>query len=465
MSEEIPASTEPVANQPAHPRLPYSHEPPFTRWHGLTIVLLALGYSGYYFCRSNLSVVLPQLIADVARHGVTADEAKIHIGSIVSFGVLTYAVGKFLSGSMADLFGGRRNFLGGMAGAIVFTIVFAVSGGFPLFTLAWLGNRLFQSAGWAGLVKVASRWYSYSTYGTVMGILALSYLFGDAISRYVMSLLLGAGMGWRGIFLTGAGLLGILFVANILLLRESSEQRGLPAAIANPLNVYSGETGKEHEQRPNLIEILRPLLASPTFWVVCLISLGSTLLRETLNFWTPDYFVEFAGLSSQQAASRSALFPFFGGLSVIASGLLSDRLGLNGRNRVLFGGFLLATFCLAGLMFTPSSANPWVGVSLVAMTGFLMLGPYAFLSGAISLDFGGKRGSATAAGFIDGVGYLGGYLSGDAVARVTVLYGWGRAFALLTGIAAMTAAAAFVLMVRTHKVELKIEGQAGEGGT
>lgn len=429
----------------------------FTLWHGVTIALLMAGYSGYYFCRSNLSVCLPQMIAEMASRGVAPDAAKIHFGSIVSFGVLIYAVGKFISGSMADMFGGLKNFLGGMAGAILFTVVFALSGGFPLFTLAWLGNRLFQSAGWAGLVKVASRWFSYSTYGTVMGVLALSYLFGDAISRYIMSLLLGAGMGWRGIFLVGAALLTVLLLLCFLFLRETAQERGLPAPIANPLNVYGDKAEEEPEAHQSLSEILRPLLASPTFWVVCLISLGTTLLRETFNFWTPDYFVEFVGLSAPQAASRSALFPLFGGLSVLVSGLLSDRLGLNGRNRVLMGGLALSAVCLGALAITPHGANPWLAVSLVALTGFLMLGPYAFLSGAISLDFGGKRGSATAAGIIDGVGYLGGYLSGDAVARVTVYYGWGRAFALLAGIAALTAAAAFVLVLRTHKTAPEAE--------
>jgi len=182
----------------------------FKGWPLVTIVLLMLGYTGYYFCRSNLSVVLPLLIQEMSHRGISPDLAKIRLGSMVSFGVLAYAVGKFVSGSIADLFGGKKNFLGGMGGAIVFTLIFAMSGGLPLFTLAWLGNRLFQSAGWAGLVKVTSRWFSYSSYGTVMGVLCLSYLFGDALCRYIMSLLLAAGVGWRGIFFVGAGALSVL---------------------------------------------------------------------------------------------------------------------------------------------------------------------------------------------------------------------------------------------------------------
>ena len=427
--------------------------PRFTIWHYVTIALLALGYTGYYFCRSDLSVVMPLLIQDLAHRGMTAHTAEIRLGAIVSASVLAYAVGKFLSGSMADLFGGRRNFLGGMGGAIVFTIVFASTGTLPLFTIAWLGNRLFQSAGWAGLVKVASRWFSYSSYGTVMGLLALSYLFGDAACRYVMSLLLDAGLGWRGIFLTGAALLGVLMLANLIFLRETPQERGLSAPLANPLNVYASDDEKKDDKPLPLGELLRPLLTSFPFWLVCLLSLGTTLLRETFNFWTPTYFVQYVGLTDSQAASRSALFPFFGGLSVVVSGMLSDRLGLNGRNRVLFGGLALVAFCLVALALTPSSANPWVPVGLVALTGFLLLGPYAYLSGAISLDFGGKRGSASAAGIIDGVGYLAGYLSGDAVARITVAFGWRSAFLSLAGVAFFTAAVALVLVVHQHRHE------------
>ena len=186
----------------------------FTAWHGATIALLALGYSGYYFCRSNLSVVLPDLIHDLAQHGISANEAQVRLGFIASAGTMAYAVGKFISGSLADMFGGRRNFLGGMAGSILFTILFVLSGGFPLFTLAWIGNRLFQSTGWVGLVKVASRWFSYSTYGTVMAVLSLSFLFGDAACRWVMSQLMAHGVGWRGVFLAAAGSLAVLLVAN-----------------------------------------------------------------------------------------------------------------------------------------------------------------------------------------------------------------------------------------------------------
>ena len=416
----------------------------FTAWHATTIALLALGYSGYYFCRSNLSVVLPDLMKDLAHHGVTMNEAQVRLGFIASSGTIAYAIGKFISGSIADLFGGRRNFLAGMGGSIFFTILFVAGGGFPLFTLAWIGNRMFQSTGWVGLVKVASRWFSYSAYGTVMAVLSLSFLFGDAACRGVMSQLMAHGVGWRGVFLVAAASLTALLVANVLLLKETPEERGLPAPEANPLNVYAA--GEKHaNEHMGFVAILKPLLGSFPFWLVCLLSLGTTLLRETFNFWTPTYFVQFVGLSSSEAAGRSALFPLLGGVSVLLAGVLSDRLGLNGRNLVLVGGMGACSVCLIALANTPGHASQSLPVVLVALVGFLLLGPYSYLAGAMSLDFGGKRGSATAAGIIDGVGYMAGWLSGDTVARITVRYGWRNAFLALAGAALLTALVALLL--------------------
>jgi OPA family glycerol-3-phosphate transporter-like MFS transporter len=426
---------------------PPSEAPAFTRWHLLTIVLLVLGYSGYYFCRSDFSVALPLLKHDLALRGIPLNTATVRLGSIASAGVLAYALGKFISGSLADLFDGKRSFLAGMAGSILFTLAFALGGGFPIFTMAWIGNRLFQSAGWVGLVKVSSRWFSYSIYGTVMAIISLSYLFGDAASREVMALLLGAGMGWRGLFFTGAASLTVLLVANLLLLRETPQERHLPPPQTNPLNVYANAEADPAPGKAGLGSILRPLLASKFFWMVCGLSLGTTLLRETFNLWMPTYFAEFVGLSNADAASRSALFPLFGGVSVLAAGWMSDRLGLNGRSLVLFGGLAAGTLCLFFLAQVPGHSNPWLPVALVALVGFLLLGPYSYLAGAMSMDFGAETGAATAAGIIDGVGYLAGVLSGDTMARVTVQYGWRNAYLALAVICLLTAVIALILAI------------------
>jgi OPA family glycerol-3-phosphate transporter-like MFS transporter len=117
-----------------------------------------VGYAGYYLCRSNLSVVMPLLVTDLGAQGIAPADARVRLGTLVSLGTFAYAVGKFASGTTADFLGGRSNFLGGMAGAVVCTLLFASSGTLPLFTLAWVLNaalsvgRIVPGAGGSNLV-------------------------------------------------------------------------------------------------------------------------------------------------------------------------------------------------------------------------------------------------------------------------------------------------------------------------
>jgi OPA family glycerol-3-phosphate transporter-like MFS transporter len=412
---------------------------------------MAAGYAGYYLCRSDFSVAMPLLIRELAAHGVSPSAAAIQLGSIASLGVLAYAIGKFPNGWIADFLGGRRNFLFGMGGSILFTVLFGLAGGIPLFTLAWMGNRGVQSMGWVGMVKITSRWFSYSAYGSAMGIISLSYLFGDAASREFMARLIGMGFGWRAVFLAAACTLSVLFLLNLVFLKETPEELGLPEPRANPANLF-GEEG-DAAKPASLGHLLGTFARSPAFWIVCALSLGVTIMRETFNLWTPTYFTQALGMTVAEAARRSALFPLFGGFSVLLAGFLGDRLGKTGRATIIFYGLLLTTAALIVLAvggFGPSQAAP---VALIALVAFLMIGPYSYLAGAISLDFGGKQGSATASGLIDGVGYLGGVLAGNGVAGISVVWGWHGAFVALAAIALLSSLAAGAYLLRFRRKE------------
>jgi sugar phosphate permease len=418
-------------------------------WQALTVALMVIGYAGYYLCRSDFSVALPLIIKELTARGMSAADAKIRLGSIASLAVFGYAFGKFLSGGLADFLGGRRNFLMGMAGSVLFTLLFALGGGIPIFTLAWFGNRLVQSMGWVGMVKITSKWFSFSSYGTVVGIISLSYLLGDAASRQFMGVLIGRGLSWRGVFVVAASVLFALFVLNLLLLKETPRQIGEPEPETNPLNLF-GERGEEPAPS-SLGQLLLPLFLSPAFWFVCLLSLGFTLMRETFNTWTPTYFTEVVRLSEADAAQKSALFPLFGGISVLLAGFLSDRLGRGGRAGIILVGLALTAAGLLALGHAHFGGSTVWPVGLVAFIGFVMIGPYSYLAGAISLDFGGKQGSATAAGIIDGIGYLGGVLAGESMARISIAYGWQGAFTVLAGVAGLSGVAAVLYLVNQRQ--------------
>jgi OPA family glycerol-3-phosphate transporter-like MFS transporter len=416
------------------------------RWQIVTVVLLVVGYAGFYLCRSNLSATMPLIILDLVKAGMDPAQAKSWLGWAVSLGTVAYALGKFAAGSLTDLFGGRRNYLLGMAGAILCTAIVALGGPLPVFTLAWFGNRLLQSLGWPGMVKIASRWFSFSTYGRVMGIISLSFLFGDALARLLIGwLITEMGLSWHGVFWVAAAVLSALWLVNAALIHESPRDLKLPEPVTNPGNLF-GALGED--PRPQSAGPLWSTLArSPAFWTVCLMSLGLTLLRETFNNWTPTYLAHGVGMDAGSAAGKSALFPLFGGVSVILAGYMGDRLARTGRAAIILGGIVLCAVALFLLGSANFAGRPREALVLVAAVGFLLIGPYSYMAGAIALDFGGKRGGATACGIIDGVGYLfGGVLAGNAIARLSDAKGWQGVFLLLAGVAAFTALVAGVFL-------------------
>jgi len=409
----------------------------------ITVLLLFGGYASLYFCRADISVAAPLLIEDLGRHGVSHSEAIVHLGSMASLGVLAYALGKLFLTGLGDFWGGRWNFLIGLSGALVFTLLFASGSSLPLFTFAWIGNRLTQSLSWAGLIKVSSKWFDFSSYGTIIGILSLSYLIGDAGARQAMGVLIEHGFGWRALFVFAAAVAGAMLLANALWLRESRVTLGLGEAKTNPLSLFAAS-----ESRPaSLAALLLPLVRSRAFILVCLLSLGCTIVRETFNIWTPVYLRDYLGFSVSQSAGMSAIFPGVGVASVLLTGWLSDRLGLNGRPLILFIGLTGTAAALLVLMSAHSSLSgsrlPLVAIGAIA---FCLLGPYSYLGGAMALDFGGKQAGAVSSGIIDGVGYLGGVLAGDSVARISVMFGWHGVFMALAAVSALAAAGSGVLL-------------------
>jgi sugar phosphate permease len=170
------------------------------RWRTSTFWVMLLGYVGYYLCRKNLSAAFP-LLEDAFQF------SNEDLGLIASMSTIAYAAGKFINGPLADKFGGRRFFLLGMAGGILFNLVFASVASLTAFVVVWCGCRFFLSMGWGGIVKTIGAWYEPKRHGTVMGLISINFQFGGVAATLFSGLLVAYGLSW--IFgLQEAGLMG-----------------------------------------------------------------------------------------------------------------------------------------------------------------------------------------------------------------------------------------------------------------
>jgi OPA family glycerol-3-phosphate transporter-like MFS transporter len=64
---------------------------------------------------------------------------------------------------------------------------------------------------------------------------------------------------------------------------------------------------------------------------------------------------------------------------------------------------------------------------------------HSMLSGTASMDFGGKRAAATAAGLFDGMQYIGGSFTGFGLGMLLDRFGWGVWAPSMIGFAAIGA--------------------------
>jgi OPA family glycerol-3-phosphate transporter-like MFS transporter len=235
-----------------------------------------------------------------------------------------------------------------------------------------------------------------------------------------------------------AAVLLVIAVLDIFLVKESPERLGLPAPPVNPDNLFT-EKGAE-ERAASLKELLLPYFRSLSFRLVLVMSFGLTAIREAFNFWVPTYLFEVAGMSESAASKFSSLYPVFGMVSILAAGYLSDTVARGRRGVIILLALLLMTAIL-GLM-SANLAGDWLPLLFISLVGLLLLGPYSFLAGAMSLDAGGRKGAATAAGLVDAFGYVGGTLSLWLTGLLAQRVGWNGAFAVLALLAASTAVAA-----------------------
>jgi len=97
------------------------------------------------------------------------------------------------------------------------------------------------------------------------------------------------------------------------------------------------------------VALVRPLLRSRAFLMVCLLGFAATMVRETFNTWNALYLRDFLGYSISHSAALSAIFRGWSHLGP-ARRLGERPTGPNARSLLLVLG--LASTAVALLILT-----------------------------------------------------------------------------------------------------------------
>jgi sugar phosphate permease len=341
-----------------------------------------------------------------------------------------------VNGQLGDKFGARKLVFTGMIVSAFLNIVFSFSTAFTFMLIVWGLNGYFQAMGWSPQVKTMANWFTVAQRGKWMGLMGSCYQIGNAYS-WLLASILAANYGWRVVFWVPAIIFLISSIHFVLRLRNAPEEVGLPP-IEQLRKIAAGEViSKGEGDAPvstvkadvhlGFKETIRICVTNPRIWAVSVAFMCLDIIRYGFFYWAPVYLIEAQGAAITSAGLKLSVLPLAGSAGAIVTGWATGRFFQNRRAPVI--AICLFTLALFSWLFYTSPPGAWMwSLICLAVIGFCTYGPHVLMVGHAAQDFAGRKAAASAAGFIDGWGYVGAAMTGVFTGWLVENYGWGAGF-------------------------------------
>ena len=396
------------------------HTSAFLRRRGLNWLTLGLTYAAMYTARYNFAFANATLSE---KYGFS----KTEVGTIISVSTLVYGISALFNGPIADRLGGRRAMLIGAGGAWIFNLAFGLGAylGFlgtgtlllGYLATAWTLNMYFQSYSALSLIKVSSGWFHVTERGKFSAIFGSMIQGGRAAVYALMTAGAVVALPWQWKFFLPAGIVFVFSIFTFLAVQDSPKDAGLPDF--DPEDATSGDT-----EKITFAYVARKVFSNPIAITIASAEFCTGVVRKGFEEWFPRYMQEVQHLALDNPIfQKNALIIVMAGIAgAFVAGYASDMLFGHRRPPVAFVGYALQIVALAIVWRAPSLD---LVIAAFVLNSFAISMVHSMLSGTASMDFGGKRAAATAAGMFDGMQYVGGSVMGVGMGWLLDHYGWG----------------------------------------
>jgi OPA family glycerol-3-phosphate transporter-like MFS transporter len=401
---------------------------------------LGLTYAAMYMARYNFPFANKSL----------SDEygwSRAQIGGIITTSTLIYGISALFNGPLADRFGGRRAMLIGACGACVFNLAFGLGAylGFlgtgPLLlgylASVWTLNMYFQSYSALALIKVNSGWFHVAERGVFSAVFGSMIQSGRAAVFWLMTLGAVVALPWQWKFFLPAIAVAVMAFITWRVVQDTPEDAGL--APFDPQDATSGDT-----EAITFRYVAKRVFTNPIAITIAVAEFCTGLVRKGFEEWFPRYMQEAQHLSLDHPVFKTgALAIVLAGIAgAFIAGTMSDWVFKSRRPPVAFIGYVIQIACLFTIARAPSLTAIIIAFTLNSLAISMV---HSMLSGTASMDFGGKRAAATAAGMFDGMQYIGGSLAGYGIGKLIDVRGWGAWAPSMIGFAGIGAVLMLVL--------------------
>jgi sugar phosphate permease len=374
------------------------------------VLLSFFSYFFYYFVRKNLGVVTPDLVDQ----GVFTTK---QIGWAQTGYAALYMIGQFINGALGDRYGARALICFGMLSSSIASIIIGIFPFYGILLAVWSLNGLFQSTGWSNNCKIIASWIPFYQRGRVMGFWALCYVLGSISANFFAGYLMGE-YGWKSAFLiTGCTVLVISIIQGIFLI-NTPEEKGFSLDRRTPQN-----------NKPNSKRGFFKMISNPLILLYGGSYFSLKFIRYTFFTWLPFYLFSKLGYDKSFAAYTSNAFEIGGVLGLLIGGFLADRFFRANRGRLACFALVAMTASLF-LFRSYAHSSTTVIILCLAFVGATLYIADSLVSGTAAQDIGGAESAASATGIVNGIGSLGGVLSGILPVYIQESYGWDGVFIL-----------------------------------
>ena len=399
---------------------------------------LYIGYVASYIGRKNFSIAMKSM-------GASLNLSNVTIGFMLSAFYITYGIGKFVNGMLADKSNARTLLSAGlvlaagclfgfaMCGSLGITSITLLAGGLCFF---WGANGWFQSMTFPPISKSLSYWFVKKERGVYWSVMSTSHQIGALCGMWIANYAI-LHFTWQAAFYIPALISLLTSVLLFAFLRDKPSSLGLP-----DIEEYKGVDDGQHERYDKSVEtdvkvehseleeeklsyaqlIVKHILLNPVVWLLVIAYIFVYVVRIATEDWLFKYLTEYKNDLEKVATAKLSSLSIMGAVGTVLAGFISDKFFRGRRtpvNIVFLFGLLIS---LLGFAKNPVEYG-YLDYVYAALIGAFSAGLHNLI-GLYVVEVCSKKVASAANGFAGMISYFGASLSSIVTGLIVDKYGW-----------------------------------------
>lgn len=362
-----------------------------------------------YADRQAIFSVFPLLKAEM-------NLSDVQLGIVASAFMWVYAGFGAIAGLIGDRFQRKTLIIGGLVFWSAVTIATALSTDYYHLVLFRALEGFGEAFYFPASMSLLSDYHGKDTRSKAMSF-HQSSVYAGTIAGGTLSGYMGQYYGWRSSFYIFGGLGILLGVALLALLKEpvrgQSEGDELEDGTHVALDLKQG----------NIIGSIKDVFSKPMVWILVAVFVGANFVASIFLTWMPSFLYNKFQMSLSMAGLNATFYLQIASvLGVISGGFLADKLVRRYRGGRMMAQSIGLIFGVPFIFLTGWTLS--VPVLILALVGFgYFKGLYDANIWASLHDVVRPERRATAVGFMNSIGWLGGAIAPIAIAYASNQYG------------------------------------------